>query len=244
MLKRALLLLVLPLTLLTAGCEATVDEEESADDSISSSAAAITSSTAGEKLYTTANVRLREEGSTASRILRVLPTGTAVTSKGQMSGAFVSVTAGTQEGWVHGSYLSKEAGGQGQPASAGNGGQAISGQTMLWQGNWAFLVKCDSYSRAKGKVVYSCDETVSRAFVDDGYWIAVPASRFKRSLCGGTARVCKGGTCVNATIVERSVTGSKWEGSTAVLRALGVSAGWTGSCSSSYGTATGVTITL
>jgi len=40
------------------------------------------------------------------------------------------------------------------------------------------------------------------------------------------------------------VTGAKWEGSTEVLKALGVSAGWTGSCSSSFGTATGVTITL
>jgi uncharacterized protein YgiM (DUF1202 family) len=248
MLKRALTLLVLPLTLLAAGCEATVDEE-TADDSMASTADAITSSAAGEALVTTTGVRFREGPGTSYGVIRTLSSGTEATSLGGAQGGFIKVKVGNAEGWVHGNYLVKKGSAQGQPSTGGSGGQSISGQTLLWQGNWDFLVKCDSYSRRLNRVTYSCPESDqpggwSKEFVNNGYWIAVPSTRFKRSLCGETARVCKGGTCVNATIVERSVTDGRWEGSTAVLKAMGVSPGWTGSCTSSFGTATVVTITL
>ncbi len=121
--------------------------------------------------------------------------------------------------------------------------RTYSGVTLLWEGNWAFLVKCDSYSRRQNAVMFTCDEHPTREFVDEGAWVAAPRSVFSRSVCGKTAKVCKGTTCIDAKIMERSVTGSKWEGSTAVLEALGVDPGFS-SCTRSWGSATGVTVTV
>ncbi|MBL8612228.1 MAG: hypothetical protein JNL38_33105 [Myxococcales bacterium] len=121
--------------------------------------------------------------------------------------------------------------------------QTYSNQTLLWEGNWDFLVRCDSYSRGQSAVMFTCDEHPSRSFVDEGAWVAAPRNVFGRSLCNKTARVCKGDTCIDAKIIERSVTSNKWEGSTAVLDALGVDAGFT-SCTRTWGTATGVKITV
>lgn len=137
----------------------------------------------------------------------------------------------------------EEALGEGADSDRTFEGRAFQGVTLLWQGNWSYLVKCDSYSRAKKKVVFYCDESPSRSFVDEGAWIAVPRAYFSRGLCGTSARVCKGSRCVVATIVEKSETNSKWEASTAVLDALGVQSGFS-SCTRSFGTATGVTVTL
>lgn len=121
--------------------------------------------------------------------------------------------------------------------------KTYSGVTLLWEGNWDFLVRCDSYSRGQGAVMFTCDERPSREFVDEGAWVAVPRSVFSRSLCGKTVRVCKGERCIDAKVMERSVTGSKWEGSTAVLERLGVSPGFT-SCTRSWGSASGVSVTV
>lgn len=121
--------------------------------------------------------------------------------------------------------------------------RTYSNVTLLWQGDWDFLIRCDSYSKSQGHVVFFCDDSPSRSFVDEGAWLAMPRASFTRRQCGRRARVCKGDQCITATIIERSVTSTRWEGSTAVLRALGVEPGFH-SCSNSFGTARGVTITL
>jgi hypothetical protein len=164
------------------------------------------------------------------------------------------------DGWAYGAYLKGTA--TTPPADTGKGetgqsdtgqsetpvtgtfnGKKYSGATVLWQGDWSFLVKCDSYSRGKGHVVFFCDESPSQSFVDDGAWIAVPDASFSKSLCGKSARVCKGDSCIVAKVVERSVTAGMWEGSTAVMNTLGEQTGFS-KCTNSFGTATGVTITM
>ncbi|MDF2695799.1 MAG: hypothetical protein K0S65_4182, partial [Labilithrix sp.] len=70
-----------------------------------------------------------------------------------------------------------------------------------------------------------------------------PRANFSSNLCGKSARICKGSNCIVAKVVEKSETTGKWEGSTAVLDALGAETGFSG-CSSSFGTVTGVTVTM
>ena len=163
---------------------------------------------------------------------------------------FYHVSHEGTDGWVYGAYLKNSGettptGGDDDPPPVTGtfNGRTYSGVTVLWQGNWSFLVKCDSYSRSKGHVVFFCDENPSRSFVDDGAWLAMPRANFSSGSCGKKARVCKGTNCIVATIVEKSETTGRWEGSSAVLKALGVSTGYSG-CSSSFGTASGVTITM
>jgi hypothetical protein len=114
--------------------------------------------------------------------------------------------------------------------------------TLLWEGNWAFLTKCDSFSRSQGKVVFACDENPGQDFVDNEAWVAVPKNTFRRSLCGMTAHVCKGDTCIDAKVVDHG-EGAHFEGSSGVLTALGEDSGFKG-CNSSFGTVNGVTITI
>jgi 3D (Asp-Asp-Asp) domain-containing protein len=146
MLKRALTLLVLPLTLLAAGCEASV-EEETADDSMSSTADAITSSTAGEELVTTTGVRFREGPGTSYDVIRTLSAGTKVTSLGGAQGGFIKVKSGSAEGWVHGNYLSKAG-----SASNGSSGSVspATGETF----------------RSKGTGYYPSSSSLEGGFVD------------------------------------------------------------------------------
>ena len=240
------------LALAPAGLGACAAAEDGAPEDVEMSSDAITGAIAkGAKLTTTARVNLREGPSTNEDLILTMPNGASVTAvEASATNNFYKVSYAGTVGWAHGAYL-KAAG-----ASAGDAddadddtptgtfdGRSFSGVTMLWQGNWSFLVRCDSYSRAKGRVVVFCDETPSRSFVDDGAWIAVPRANFSRALCGQSARVCKGSKCVVARVVEKSETTGKWEGSTAVLEALGADTGFSG-CSSSYGTVTGVTVTL
>ena len=116
-------------------------------------------------------------------------------------------------------------------------------QKLLWEGDWAYLTKCDAFSRSQGRVVFTCDEDPGQDFVDHEAWVAVPKKTFTRSMCGKTAHVCKGdSTCIDAKIVDHG-EGAFFEGSTAVLRALGEDSG-SKSCNSSFGTVNGVTITI
>ncbi len=202
----------------------------------------------GTKLVTTARVNLRETPSTSADVITTMPEGAEVTAvEASATNGFYKVSYGDEIGWAHGGYLKSTGAavsdGEVDAPSGSWNGRKFSGVTMLWQGNWAYLVKCDSYSRSKGRVVFFCDEKPSRSFVDDGAWIAVPRASFSRAMCGQSARVCKGTKCVVARVVEKSETAGKWEGSTAVLDALGVNTGSSG-CSNSYGTATGVTVTF
>jgi 3D (Asp-Asp-Asp) domain-containing protein len=146
MLKRALTLLVLPLTLLAAGCEAPVDEE-TADDGVSSSADAITTSAAGEALKTTTGVRFREGPGTSYDVIRTLSSGTEVTSLGGAQGGFIKVKVGSTEGWVHGNYLVKAS-----AASNGSSGtpSAATGETF----------------RSKGTGYYPSSSSLEGGFVD------------------------------------------------------------------------------
>ncbi len=112
--------------------------------------------------------------------------------------------------------------------------------TVLYQGDWSFLTRCDKWS--KGRVRFACDESPTREFVDEGAWVAAPRNVYSRKSCGKMVKVCKGSACIEAKVVERSVTAAKWEGSSAVMEALGIDHG-APSCNRSWGTATGVTIT-
>ncbi len=238
------------LALAAAGLGACAAVEDGAPEDVELSSDAITGRiTKGAKLVTTARVNLREGPSTNEDIILTIPDGASVTAvEASATNDFYKISYAGTVGWAHGGYL-KAAGASTESNTVGGDddgsfdGRSFSGVTMLWQGNWSFLVRCDSYSRAKGRVVFFCDETPSRSFVDDGAWIAVPRANFSRALCGQSARVCKGTKCVVARVVEKSETTGKWEGSTAVLEALGADTGFSG-CSSSYGTVTGVTVTL
>jgi len=121
-------------------------------------------------------------------------------------------------------------------------GKAFPNQTLLWEGDWSFLTQCDSFSKANKQVVFTCDEKPTRDFVDNGNWIAVPHVNFSRTLCKKNVKLCKGDTCVVATVMDRGVS-SHFEGSTAVLKAFDVKPGFR-SCNSSEGTATGISITF
>lgn len=222
----------------------------------------------GASLTTTTRVNLRRGPSTRDAILRTLAAGEAVTAvEPAPQNGFYKVNAGGQEGWAHGAYLKAASGASVAPNAPADSdvaeetaatpapgslgvdqggafdGREFRGQTVLYQGDWSFLVRCDSYSRSRGRVVFACNSDSTREFVDDGAWIAMPSAYFTRGHCGDRARLCKGSSCVVAKIVERSVTGGKWEASKAVQNALGTEVGWS-SCTRSFGTTTGVTITL
>ncbi len=242
------------LALAPVGLAACAEIDDGAPEDVELSSDALSGRIAkGTKLVTTARVNLREESSTNADVIVTIPEGASLTAlEGSATNSFYKVSYGSNVGWAHGGYLKTADGSAASndddddddgAANPSFNGRSFSGVTMLWQGNWSFLVRCDSYSRAKGRVVFFCDESPARSFVDDGTWIAVPRAYFTRSLCGQSARVCKGSTCVVARVVEKSETTGKWEGSTAVLEALGADTGFNG-CSSSFGTATGVTVTL
>lgn len=241
---------------LAAACSA---EADGAPEDLAATDDALTGSVSEGSLYTTtARVNLREGPSTSDDVILTMPLGATVKAIGSTPKAgFYQVEYKGDQGWAFGAYLKKAGGGSDDTINQGTGGaepvddgatgsftgRTYSGVTVLWQGNWDFLVRCDSYSRSKGRVVFFCDENPSRSFVDNGAWIAVPRANFTSGLCGGSAKVCKNGKCIVAKVVEKSETTGKWEGSTAVMKALGVSTGFSG-CSSSFGTATGATVTM
>jgi len=222
-----------------AGCSAEAGEETTADGAIvEESSEAITGSVvAGTVLVTTGNVNLRASASTSARILTTMPEGSRVTAAGGASvSGFYKVTYQGQTGYAFGTYLEREGSG---------GGSTTRNVTLLWQGNWDFLTRCDRFSQ--GRVTFACQEFLHmpRTFVDGDYWLAAPGSLQGSSnrLCGRRVEVCKGAVCRTATIVERSVesSSSKWEGSTKLIEDLGGDPGFT-SCTSSWGTVTGVTV--
>jgi Bacterial SH3 domain len=246
--------LLAPLLLLAPVVACSVTADGAPEDVAASSGAISGQIAAGSQLKTTARVTLREGPSQSADVLLTMPSGATVTAiSGTPSNRYYEVSYNGNAGWTYGAYLAPTGSTTGDnasddedeaPATSGSfNGRTYSGVTMLWQGNWDFLVRCDSYSRSKGRVVFFCDETPSRSFVDEGAWIAVPRANFSSTLCGKNARVCKGSKCIVAKVVEKSETTGKWEGSTAVLDALGADTGFSG-CSSSFGTATGVTVTM
>lgn len=265
MLLRAAPLTLFLSTLSVVGCAA----DPSVDDAMGESDSAITGNVAvGATFTTTSRLNLRADPSTEASVLLTMPLGAPVTALDASPRAgFYHVKYKDQFGWAFGAYLAgapvragaaeppatetpvdqEDEGddhgpGKDAPATSFNG-RKFGGVTMLYQGDWDFLVKCDSYSRKRGSVLFYCGTAESKSFVDDGAWIAMPGSSMTRKTCNEMARVCKGDRCITARIVEKSETSSRWEGSHAVMTALGVSAGWK-SCNSSYGTATGVTVQL
>ncbi len=249
-LSRALLVVV-PLAFVACTASA-VDGVASADNAISGSVEP------GATLTTTGSLNLRTGPSTDEDIITTMPRGARVTvMSSEPEHGYYQVAFNGAQGWAYGAYLSGTGQQPSSPddtdngADAGTGstddgsfnGKTYSDATVLWQGNWDYLVACDSYSRAQGRVVFFCDSHPTREFVDDEAWVAMPGPLMSQGKCRQSARLCKGGKCVVAKIIEKSETSSKWEGSRAVLDALGESSGYS-TCARSYGTVTGVTITL
>lgn len=238
----ALVLLVLPLAL---ACGADTETEGVAEER-GETASEIVSAAAGTTLETTARVNLRDGASTSDGIILTMPKGATVTTlaTGATNG-FLKVSYKGEEGFAHGSFLVKAGAAEAAddsdddtPASGGNfNGKTFKGVTMLWEGDYNFLAKCDPPWGA----AFSCNGKPTRDFVDNAAWIAVPGASFSKSLCNKSARVCKGSKCITAKVMDRGAT-SSFEGSTSVLKALGVTPGAKG-CSS-FGTTTGVTVTL
>jgi hypothetical protein len=253
MMSRAAVVAAFVSTLALVACAGEPGEDEfgSTEDAITGNA------TVGAKYTTNARLNLREEASTSADILITMPLGATVEAiEATPTAGFYHVKYNDKTGWAFGQYL------DGAPVKKGAteppatetpidedatpdvsfAGKKFSG-TMLYQGDWDFLVKCDSYSRKQGSVLFYCGTAESKNFVDNGAWIAMPGSSMNRKMCNSLAKVCKGDKCITARIVEKSETAGQWEGSHAVMSALGVDAGWK-SCKSSYGTATGVTVQL
>lgn len=242
-----------------AACSAGADDE-AVEEPATDAANMTEATTEGATFTTTARLNLRETPSRTAKIVTTMANGATVTAiEAEPTEGFYHVDFNGKQGWAHGQYLkattpaaeaapeSPEEAKPNVPADNGSAGdfdgRAFSNVTLLWQGNWDFLIKCDSYSRKRGNVTFYCGDAESRSFVDDEAWLAMPSGSMSKKMCNTRARVCKGDACVVAKIVERSVTAGSWEGSTAVLSALGVKTGFT-SCTSSQGTAKGVTITL
>jgi uncharacterized protein YraI len=130
----------LAFTFTVAGCAPTDDIE---DENVDSTADAITSSTAGELLLTSGNVNLRTGASTSSSVIRVLPAGTKVTSRGAAQGSFIPVTHNGTQGFVHGNYLVRG-------ASGGTSGGTTTGSNgfiaMPWDGKHADTNQWNQYT--------------------------------------------------------------------------------------------------
>jgi hypothetical protein len=234
----------LALALATTGCSADAGgpDEEAADES----AEAITGSiSAGTTLVVNRALNLRSGPSRSASVRTVMPQGARVTAAGgSAQDGYYRVTYNGQDGYAFGSYLDRSgSGGTGGGGSSGSGTTRT--VTLLWQGNWDFLTRCDRFSQ--GRVAFACADFArpSRDFVDNGDWLAAPGSLqgSRNALCGRRVEVCKSGTCVTATIVERSVesSSSTWEGSPHLIRAMGGEGGFT-SCTHSWGTVSGVTL--
>jgi hypothetical protein len=221
------------------GCSAETSADDVGGNGVAEeSAEAITGSvTAGAVLVATRNVNLRSQPSTSAQILTTISDGERVTAVGGTSNdGFYKVRYRGQEGYAFGAYLEREGSG---------GGSTTRAVSLLWQGNWEFLTRCDSFSQ--GRVTFACQAFLHmpRDFVDNDYWLAAPGSLQGSSnrLCGRRVEVCKGSICRTATVVERSVesSSSKWEGSTRLVKELGGDPGFS-SCSRSWGTVEGVTL--
>lgn len=259
MMSRAAIAALLSLSLTVVACAEVPDTEESGstEDAITGNA------TVGATFSTTARLNLRASASTEAKVLLTMPKDARVTAlEAAPKSGFYHVKYNDQDGWAFGQYLAGapvKSGEDTEPSTetpiddtddapatssaASFSGKKFPGVTMLYQGDWDFLVKCDSYSRKRGNVLFYCGDADSKSFVDDGAWVAMPGAQMNRKMCNQMARVCKGDKCISARIVEKSETSGRWEGSHAVMTALGVDAGWK-SCNSSYGTATGVTVQL
>lgn len=224
------------LAVLGVGCSAqaaTVDEAptEVSSDAITGTVAA------GATLIATRDVNFRSGPSTSSSVLTTIPEGARVTAVGGAStNGFYKVDFRGDEGFAFGAYFEREGSG---------GGTTTRTVTLLWQGNWDYLTRCDQFSA--GRVTFACQDFLHmpREFVDNDYWLAAPGSLQGSSnrLCGRRVEVCKGSTCRTATVVERSVesSASTWEGSTQLIKDLGETPGFT-SCSHSFGSVNGVTV--
>ena len=128
-------------------------EEELGDE-----AAALTSRlSAGTRAVTTTRLRLREEASTDSRIIRVLDAGTQVTLvDGQPDSSFYKVKlASGQQGYCHGAYLTQAGGGATEPDATDPGSGT----------GTAFPTSGDIF-RSRGTGYYPDDSPMEGGFVD------------------------------------------------------------------------------
>ncbi|MCW5837109.1 MAG: hypothetical protein KIS78_32240, partial [Labilithrix sp.] len=108
--------------------------------------------------------------------------------------------------------------------------------SLKYEGTCEFLRACSRWSRGlpEGNVLWGCsaENTLQSdgqrygACEDEGLWVAGPT----RAYCGKTAKICKGGVCVEAKVKDVSVS-RDWEASNGVLAALNLPYGLTGQCS-------------
>jgi hypothetical protein len=77
--------------------------------------------------------------------------------------------------------------------------------------------------------IFTCDSTCAKALAkgcdDADNWMAVPGSKFKRSMCGDVFTICANGSQTTGYVRDRSVTASSFEVSPAIQTALGVPVG-------------------
>lgn len=225
--SRLFVLLALAVTSLPAvACTSATEEEEGA---VEESGDAITASVAvGTVLKATRSVNLREEASTSSRSIRVLPAGASVTAvESRPVAGFYRVKHEGAEGWVFGNYLEQP----GAPRSSEQGGYSNSKNVkIVYQGSCDFLHRCDSWSRRLpvGQVNWGC---LGRGdvCVDSEHWLSGPS----RAYCGKTVKICQGSTCTTGKIMDVSVS-QDFEASQGVLDALGIGYGGGSTCSNTY----------
>ncbi len=128
----------LSLVLSAVACNGTV-EEIGEDESTMHGDALTGTITAGVKLVTTANVRLRAAASTNAATLTVIPKGTEVIAKDAApQNGFYRVTFAGQEGFCHGNYLARGAGAApvevpAEPASSSSSGRWMPKPGLKWQ---------------------------------------------------------------------------------------------------------------
>lgn len=236
----------LALALAGTGCSADAGElpdGQTADES----AEAITGTIpAGTTLIVNRALNLRSGPSGTATVRTVMPQGARVTAAGgSAESGYYRVRYGSQDGYAYGSYLDRSGSSGGSAGSGSAGSGTTRTVTLLWQGNWEFLTRCDRFSQ--GRVAFACSDYArpSRDFVDNGDWLAAPGSLQggSNTMCGRRVEVCKGSVCRTATVVERSVESSAntWEGSPHLIAALGGDGGFT-SCTHSWGTVNGVTL--
>jgi hypothetical protein len=87
---------------------------------------------------------------------------------------------------------------------------------LQFEGSCSFLRNCSAYSHTR--VTFGCDSTYTCG--DNKLWVAAPRAAHA---CDETVKICRGGSCIRAKVVDTSCCGH-WEASYGVLNALGLPA--------------------
>ena len=103
---------------------------------------------------------------------------------------------------------------------------ALTEATLMFEGTCDFLHSCSSYSKhlPAGEVSWGCDGV--EVCDDSAHWLAGPSHAY----CGRTMQLCRNGVCTTARVKDVS-DAHGWEGSTGVMKALGLPHGLSGKCS-------------